>query len=67
MYSSGIDVESSNIFVGNMGSEIECTLSKFADDIQLGDSVDMLEGRHAIQRDLNSLEKCPHTNLMRFN
>lgn len=24
------------IFVGNMGSEIECTLGKFADDTQMG-------------------------------
>ncbi|KAK4821717.1 hypothetical protein QYF61_000260 [Mycteria americana] len=40
-----------NTFVGNMDSGIECTLIKFADDTKLCGAVDMLEGRHAIQRD----------------
>ena len=56
-----------NICVSDMDSWIECTLSKFANDIKLCDTVDMLEGRDAIQRDLEKLERWACANLMRFN
>ncbi|PKU46899.1 spermine hypothetical protein [Limosa lapponica baueri] len=56
-----------DIFINSMDSETECTLSKFLVNTNLCGAVNTLEGRNAIQRDFDRLERWACVNLMKFN
>jgi len=56
-----------NFFINDLDEELECTLSKSADDTELGGVVDAVAGCAAIQQILNRLETWAERNLMKFN
>jgi len=56
-----------NIFINNLDDGAECILCKFADDTKPGGVADRPEGRAAIQRDHNRLEKWADRDLIKFS
>jgi len=49
-------------FINDTDSGIECSLNMFVNNTKLCSAIDPLEGRDAIQRDLDRLEKAVHVN-----
>ncbi|GAB0205531.1 hypothetical protein GRJ2_003018700 [Grus japonensis] len=45
-----------SVFINDMDTGVECMVSKFANNTELGGTIDSLEGRQALQRDFNRSE-----------
>ena len=56
-----------NFYINDMDEGIECFLRKFTADTKLGRSVNLLERRKALQRDLDRLDQWVKVNGRRFN
>ncbi|KAJ7425876.1 Arf-GAP with dual PH domain-containing protein 1 [Willisornis vidua] len=56
-----------NIFINDLDAGLEGILSNFANDTKLGGAVDSLEGREALQRNLDKAEDWAITSHMKFN
>ena len=56
-----------NTFIRDLAAGVECTISIFADDTELGGAIDSVEGREALQRDLDRWERWAVVNGMKFN
>lgn len=56
-----------NDFINNLEDGGDDTLSVFAGDTKFGGTDDMLEGRAAIQRDLDRCEEWDDSNIMKLN
>lgn len=65
--SSVLELLLCSIFIDDLDVAIECVHSKFEDDIKLGGSVDMVNGRKGLQRDLDRPDQWSKDNGIKVN